>query len=88
MNEKDREGSVGAISEHAVKDLEGDRQKAAPSKADARGQMPDSRNQRAHQKAITQGLRTFFDAVASEPVPDEFFELLKKMDDRKKDPDA
>jgi hypothetical protein len=38
---------------------------------------------RAHQKAITQGLRKFFDTVAAEPVPDEFLELLKKMDDEK-----
>jgi hypothetical protein len=38
---------------------------------------------RAHQKAITQGLRKFFDAVASEPVPDEFMDILKKMDDGK-----
>lgn len=37
-------------------------------------------NQKAHQKAITRGLKTFFDAVASEPVPDDFMALLKKMD--------
>jgi hypothetical protein len=48
----------------------------------------EARNQRAHQKAITLGLRTFFDAVASEPVPDEFMVLLKKMDDGEKDTDA
>ncbi|HUB84410.1 MAG TPA: NepR family anti-sigma factor [Rhizomicrobium sp.] len=44
---------------------------------------PKNTERRAHQKAITQGLRKFFDSVASEPVPDEFLELLKKMDDGK-----
>jgi len=37
-------------------------------------------SQKAHQKAITRGLKTFFDSVTSEPVPDEFMALLKKMD--------
>ena len=35
---------------------------------------------RAHQKAIGQGLRKFFNAVVSEPIPDEFLVLLQKMD--------
>ena len=38
-------------------------------------------DRRAHQKAITQGLRKFYDSVAAEPVPREFMELLKKLDD-------
>jgi Anti-sigma factor NepR len=42
---------------------------------------------RAQQKAITQGLRRFFDSVASEPVPDEFMAILQKIDG-KKDMDA
>ncbi len=41
----------------------------------------DARKYKAHQKAITKGLRKFFDAVASEPVPDEFMNLLRKMDE-------
>ena len=41
------------------------------------------RKYKAHQKAITRGLRTFFDAVAAEPVPDEFTALLRKMDEGK-----
>jgi hypothetical protein len=45
--------------------------------------MPKNGERRAHQKAITQGLRKFFDSVAAEPVPDEFLDLLKKMDDGK-----
>jgi hypothetical protein len=51
----------------------------------ATGERPSPKNneRRAHQKAITQGLRKFFDTVAAEPVPDEFLELLKKMDDGK-----
>lgn len=42
---------------------------------------------RAQQKAITQGLRRFFDSVASEPVPDDFMAILQKIDG-KKDADA
>ena len=45
--------------------------------------LPKNSERRAHQKAITQGLRKFFDSVAAEPVPEEFLELLKKMDDGK-----
>ncbi|GAA0530356.1 hypothetical protein FHS83_002543 [Rhizomicrobium palustre] len=41
----------------------------------------DSRRYKAHQKAITRGLKRFYDDVASEPVPDEFMALLKKMDE-------
>lgn len=44
---------------------------------------PKNSERRAHQKAITQGLRKFFDSVAAEPVPEEFLEILKKMDDGK-----
>lgn len=36
--------------------------------------------QDVHQKAITRGLREYFDKVASEPIPDEFLDILKKMD--------
>lgn len=49
--------------------------------------MPKPQTHRAQQKAITQGLRKFFDSVASEPVPDEFMALLQKIDG-KKDADA
>jgi len=41
----------------------------------------EARKYKAHQKAITRGLRKFFDTVASEPVPDEFMDLLRKMDE-------
>lgn len=40
-----------------------------------------ARKYKAQQKAITRGLRKFFDTVASEPVPDDFMALLKKMDE-------
>ncbi len=40
-------------------------------------------DRRAHQKAIGQGLRKFFNAVVSEPIPDEFLVLLQKMDEDK-----
>lgn len=38
--------------------------------------------QNVHQKAITRGLREYFDKVTSEPIPDEFLHILKKMDAR------
>jgi Anti-sigma factor NepR len=41
----------------------------------------DTQNYKAYQKTITKGLRKFFDAVAAEPVPDEFMDLLRKMDE-------
>lgn len=41
----------------------------------------EARKYKAHQKAITRGLRNFFDAVAAEPVPDEFMALLRQMDE-------
>ncbi len=41
----------------------------------------EARKYKAHQKAITRGLRNFFDSVAAEPVPDEFMDLLRKMDE-------
>jgi len=44
---------------------------------------PRPQTHRAQQKAITQGLRKFFDSVASEPVPDEFMALLQKIDGKK-----
>ncbi len=71
MSEKTREGH--------------DFDKPYAGTAHAAGDRPSPKNndRRAHQKAITQGLRKFFDSVAAEPVPDEFLELLKKMDDGK-----
>lgn len=45
----------------------------------------EARKYKAHQKAITRGLRTFFDSVAAEPVPDEFMALLRKMDESGRD---
>ncbi len=41
------------------------------------------RKYKAHQKAITRGLREFFDRVAAEPVPDEFVDILRRMDEGK-----
>jgi len=53
-----------------------------PNGADAKESV---RKYKAHQKAITRGLRSFFDAVASEPVPDEFMAMLRKMDESKEE---
>ena len=49
--------------------------------------VPKPQTHRAQQKAITQGLRRFFDSVVSEPVPEEFTSLLHRIDG-KKDADA
>lgn len=40
-----------------------------------------ARKYKAHQKAITRGLRKFFDSVAAEPMPDDFMALLRQMDE-------
>jgi hypothetical protein len=40
-----------------------------------------TQDRRAQQRAISQGLRQFFDTVASEPIPDEFVELLRRIDE-------
>lgn len=41
----------------------------------------DRRLIRARQRAIGRELRRFYDNVAEEPVPDEFYDLLKKIDE-------
>jgi len=40
-----------------------------------------SRAIRARQRAIGRELRRMYDDVAQEPVPDEFLDLLRKIDD-------
>lgn len=37
---------------------------------------------RLRQQAIGQKLRQMFDAVVSEPVPDDFFDILRRADER------
>jgi hypothetical protein len=76
MADKMREGGVVTA---------GDPNANTVSRAGTRTSKPQTH--RAQQKAITQGLRRFFDSVASEPVPDEFMALLQKIDG-KKDADA
>lgn len=41
----------------------------------------DSRAIRARQRAIGRELRRLYDNVAKEPVPDDFLELLRKIDE-------
>ncbi|HWA31070.1 MAG TPA: NepR family anti-sigma factor [Rhizomicrobium sp.] len=80
MADKMREG---AMMEQAVLTAgASDRPKETPGRRVSKPQT-----HRAQQRAITQGLRRFFDSVASEPVPDEFMALLQKIDG-KKDTDA
>lgn len=46
-------------------------------------QKPDRERARAiktRQRAIGRELRRVYDSVAQEPVPDEFLDLLRKMD--------
>ncbi len=54
-----------------------------PPEANEADLKETARQYKAHQKAITHGLRKFFDTVAAEPVPDEFMTLLRKMDEGK-----
>ncbi len=40
-----------------------------------------ARYARLRREVIGQGLRRLYDGVVQEPVPDEFMELLKKIDE-------
>jgi hypothetical protein len=54
------------------------------SKLTESGQKSDRDNNRlirTRQRAIGRELRRFYDAVAKEPVPDEFLNLLQKIDE-------
>lgn len=44
-------------------------------------------NIRIRQRAIGRELRRMFDEVAQEPVPEEFLELLRKIDDGEDKPE-
>lgn len=50
----------------------------------SKDENPDSgksRAVRARQRAIGRELRRIYDGVVNEPVPDDFMDLLRKMDD-------
>ena len=47
-----------------------------------------TRSARARQQAIGRELRRIYESVIQEPVPDDFLELLKKMEIEDKDPAA
>ena len=53
---------------------------------DRKGQSEEFRAVRARQRAIGRELRRLFEGVVREPLPDEFVELLAKIDkaDQKK----
>jgi len=40
-----------------------------------------ARNVRARQRALGREIRRMFDGVVKEPVPDEFLDLLKRIDE-------
>ena len=48
---------------------------------DAKTDVEKTRNIRTRQRAIGRELRRLYDNVAKEPVPDEFLELLHKIDE-------
>jgi len=56
----------------------------------SRGRPPDSQEDyaldeaRLRQQAIGVKLRQMFDQVVSEPVPDDFLDILRRADERKK----
>jgi hypothetical protein len=60
-------GARAQRTENLSKDQDQDRDKA--------------RAVRARQRAIGRELRRIYDGVVSEPVPDDFLDLLKKIDD-------
>jgi hypothetical protein len=54
-------------------------------------QRPDRERARAikaRQRAIGRELRRAYEDVAQEPVPAEFMDLLRQMDDRDTDPES
>ncbi|MBV8799674.1 MAG: hypothetical protein JO208_07690 [Alphaproteobacteria bacterium] len=54
-------------------------------------QKPDRERARAiktRQRAIGRELRRVYDNVAQEPVPEEFLDLLRQMDQLEKEPEG
>ncbi len=54
---------------------------------DVKKEQPDREKMiaaRARQRAIGRELRRMFDAVVQEPVPEDFLELLKRIDEKGK----
>jgi hypothetical protein len=50
---------------------------------DDKGTRDGNRMARTRQRAIGRELRRIYDNVTREPVPDEFLDLLRKIDDTK-----
>ncbi|MGH6878330.1 MAG: NepR family anti-sigma factor [Rhizomicrobium sp.] len=48
---------------------------------DQRTDLEKARSVRARQRAIGRELRRIYDNVAKEPVPDDFLDLLHKIDE-------
>ncbi|HEY3779400.1 MAG TPA: NepR family anti-sigma factor [Rhizomicrobium sp.] len=46
-----------------------------------KSELEKARNIRARQRAIGRELRRMYDNVAKEPVPDDFLDLLHKIDE-------
>ncbi len=55
---------------------------AKPTRSSGRSGMDEAR---LRQQAIGVKLRQMFDEVVSEPVPDEFLEILRRADARRSD---
>lgn len=58
------------------------------AKKDQKPDREQARGVKARQRAIGRELRRAYDNVAQEPVPDEFLDLLHKMDARKHDAES
>lgn len=63
-----------------IDDTESPRRKSRSADQSAHG----LEEARLRQQAIGVKLRHMFDQVVNEPVPDEFLDILKRADDRKK----
>jgi hypothetical protein len=50
---------------------------------ETKNERDKNRTVRTRQRAIGRELRRMFDNVAREPVPDDFLDLLRKIDDGK-----
>jgi hypothetical protein len=51
--------------------------------SDQNNDRDKNRTIRARQRALGRELRRMYDNVAREPIPDEFSDLLSKIDERK-----
>ena len=61
------------------------KQQAAAKPGPADAPRAENDEARLRQQAIGVGLRQMFDQVVNEPVPDEFLDILRSADQRRKE---